>query len=218
MLDAWPVSSASLRRDTGCQTSVERSRPPEMASENTELYATCPGASSEHEQRINDGPGGSHHTVGGHHGGEVLQVQQQCMTTGFFEEASAVQQPHLRVAFGARERERACSRAAVVACLLEGHRLSGRGGAHGMNGPGVEAAVVHQLAAVQVGHAHAAVFRGREQADALDWQHLRIKEAEQPDHTVCECWARLSMRQAFQTDCTAGLLLITPARARNSAA
>ena len=41
MLDAWPVSSASLRREAGCQTSAERSRPPEMASENTELYATC---------------------------------------------------------------------------------------------------------------------------------------------------------------------------------
>ncbi len=41
MLAAWPVSSASSRRAAGCQTSAERPRPPEMASENTALYATC---------------------------------------------------------------------------------------------------------------------------------------------------------------------------------
>ena len=46
-----------------------------------------------------------------------------------------------------------------------------------MDRAGVEAAVVHQLAAVQVGYAHAAVLRGREQAHAFDWENLRTKQS-----------------------------------------
>ncbi len=81
MLDAWPVNSASLRRDAGCQTSAERSRPPETASENTELYATCPGASRGHDHKPVHYPGGSHHSIGGQC--EALQVWHCCITTGF---------------------------------------------------------------------------------------------------------------------------------------
>jgi len=80
------------------------------------------------------------------------------------------------------------------------HGLSGRKGPHGMDGAGVEAAVVHQLAAVQVGHANAAVLGGREQADALDWQNLRTKRSKFTTGatlaTQQKPLARMSLRRA----------------------